>query len=102
MQMAKERAELARQRNELQRLHSEIRHELEVAQRDAGVNERLSLLRRRSQEVAPADQPARGKGSSGDVPATPKKKSISGPVPPKKKKGSDSGGLFGRFFNRDK
>ncbi len=101
MQMARERAELARQRNELQRLHSEIRHELELAQRNAAVNERLQLLRRPNQEGS-GEHPARsGKGSSGEVPVAPKKKSSTpGTTAPKKK--SDSGGLFNRFFNRDK
>lgn len=102
MQMAKERAELARQRNELQRLHSEIRHELELAQRDAAVNERLRILQRRNQNADDETPTPRGKGSSGEVPAAPKKKSSTPGVSPKGKSSQGSGGLFGRFFNRDK
>jgi len=51
IQMAKERAEIARQRSEMQRLHGEIRHELELAARDATLRERLAPLQRRHQEV---------------------------------------------------
>ena len=105
LQMSKERAELARQRNELQRLHSEIRHELELAQRDAAVNERLRLLQRRSHDTPKSGEQSTksGKGSSGEVPAAPKKtKNSQTGTTPSKKKQSDGGGLFGRFFNRDK
>jgi hypothetical protein len=51
MQMARERAEIARQRTDMQRLHGEIRHELELAARDATLRERLAPLQRRHQEV---------------------------------------------------
>jgi chromosome segregation ATPase len=49
--MSRDRAELARQRSELQRLHAEIRHELELAVRDAALRERLIPLQRRHQEM---------------------------------------------------
>jgi peptidoglycan hydrolase CwlO-like protein len=51
IQMARERAEIARQRTDMQRLHGEIRHELELAARDATLRERLAPLQRRHQEV---------------------------------------------------
>ena len=51
VQMARERAELARQRTDLQRLHGEIRHEVELAARDATLRERLAPLQRRAQEI---------------------------------------------------
>jgi hypothetical protein len=90
LQMAKERAELARKQSELQRLHAEIRHELELAQRDAAVNERLRLLQRRHQEV------------SGDVPPEgPKKKTPApGKAEPKKESGATS--IMKRFFGGGK
>jgi hypothetical protein len=51
VQMARERAEMARQRTDLQRLHGEIRHELELAARDATLRERLAPLQRRHQDI---------------------------------------------------
>src|SRR5262245_43835186 len=39
VQMAKERAEMARQRTDLSRLQNDLRHELEVAARDASLRE---------------------------------------------------------------
>lgn len=51
VQMARERAELARQRNDLQRLLDEIRHELQRAERDRVLNERLLSLRGRFQDM---------------------------------------------------
>jgi hypothetical protein len=49
--MSRERAELARQRSELQRLHTDIRHELELAARDATLRERLAPLQRRAHDA---------------------------------------------------
>lgn len=51
VQMARERADLARQRAELQRIHEEIRRELENIERNGLLNQRLSQLRQRYQEV---------------------------------------------------
>lgn len=65
VQMARERAELARQRTDLQRLHGEIRHELELAARDATLRERLAPLQRRAQEVM------NRRGSSPGAPGVP-------------------------------
>jgi hypothetical protein len=86
MQMSKERAELARQRNELTRLHSEIRHELELATRDAEVNKRLDLLRRRAEPEVAEEKPA----------PKPGKKSARGEE--KKPRPNKETGLFRRFF----
>jgi hypothetical protein len=58
VQMSRERAELARQRTELQRLQGEIRHELELAARDAALRERLAPLQRRHQEMTRGRGPA--------------------------------------------
>ncbi len=49
--MSKDRAELARQRNEIQRLHSELNHEIENASRDPGLRERLVALQRLQVEI---------------------------------------------------
>jgi hypothetical protein len=51
IQLSRERAEVARQRSELTRLHNEIRHEMELAARDAGLRERLAPLQRRHQDL---------------------------------------------------
>ncbi len=52
MSMSRERAELARQRTELTRLHNDLRHEMELAARDAGLRERLQPLQRRQEQVS--------------------------------------------------
>jgi hypothetical protein len=60
MSMAKDRADLARQRIDNQRLQSEIRHELDLLARgDASVKDRLATFQRRSQEagVRPQQSP---------------------------------------------
>ena len=46
MAITKDRAEIARQGAEIQRLQGELRHELEIAQRDRGLRERLGALQR--------------------------------------------------------
>src|SRR5262249_49574014 len=52
MSMAKDRAELARQRIENQRLQADVRHELDLLERgDASVKDRLAAFQRRSQEA---------------------------------------------------
>ncbi len=51
LQMSRERAELARQRVDLQRLHNEIHHELELASREAQLRDRLLPLQRRHHEM---------------------------------------------------
>jgi len=48
MAMARERADLARQRNELQRLQQDWARELELAMRDDGLRERLAHITRRN------------------------------------------------------
>jgi hypothetical protein len=89
--MAKERAELARQRNELQRLHSEIRHEIEVAQRDGLLNERLKTLQRKHQEVS------NRKGGAPTADAEPER--VTGETPTPQERPKDSG-VLGRFFRK--
>jgi hypothetical protein len=54
MALAKDRAEMARQRSELQRLHGELKHELEAASRDGGLRDRLTALQRRAGASLPA------------------------------------------------
>ncbi len=51
VQMARERADLARQRAELQRLSEEVRHELERAEKDHGLSDRLKQLSQRHKDA---------------------------------------------------
>ena len=66
VQMAHERAELARQRSDVQRIPEEIRHELERCERDRGLSDKLGQLRQRYNDVAHR----RGAGANGTA-ATP-------------------------------
>jgi chromosome segregation ATPase len=50
LELSRERAHLARERAQLDRLREEIRQELERAQRDGGVHERLAPLQRIKEE----------------------------------------------------
>ncbi len=52
LELSRERAQLARERMQLDRLREEIRQELDRAQREAGVRERLAPLQRLKEEVA--------------------------------------------------
>jgi chromosome segregation ATPase len=54
MALAKDRADLARQRVEVQRLQGDLKHDLESASRDGGLRERLTALQRRGASPAPA------------------------------------------------
>lgn len=47
MALARDRAELSRQRNEIQRVQADLNREIELAQRDSGLRERLANLQRR-------------------------------------------------------
>lgn len=49
MAMARDRADLARQRNELQRLQQDWAREMELAMRDDGLRERLAHIQRRNE-----------------------------------------------------
>ncbi|MCS6977628.1 MAG: hypothetical protein NZM31_11565 [Gemmatales bacterium] len=51
IQMSRERADLARQKNELMRLQNELKHQLELASRDAQLRERLGPLFRLQEEL---------------------------------------------------
>jgi hypothetical protein len=62
MAMAKERAGLARQQQEIQRIQADLAREIENSSRDPQLRERLHSLRR-SQEAKPA--PVSGGGQSG-------------------------------------
>jgi chromosome segregation ATPase len=52
LQLSRERAQLARERVQLDRMREEIRQELERAERDAGVRERLVAVERLKDEMA--------------------------------------------------
>jgi hypothetical protein len=49
--MAKERAEMARQRNDLQRLQGEIRHELERLEKNGAMQSKIDGLKNRLQDA---------------------------------------------------
>jgi hypothetical protein len=51
IQMSRERADLARQKNELTRLQNELKHQLEIASRDASLRERLGPLYKLQEEI---------------------------------------------------
>lgn len=51
IQMSRERADLARQKNELMRLQNELKHQLELASRDAQLRDRLGPLFRLQEEL---------------------------------------------------
>jgi hypothetical protein len=55
--LSKDRAELARQRQDVQRMQSELNREVEQAGRDSGLRERLNSLRR-GQDAPTKDVPA--------------------------------------------
>jgi hypothetical protein len=71
---------MARQRSELQRLYQDLQHEIEQAQKDGGLRERLMSLQRRSQaEVAAHQPPAR---TAPQQPAAPGQRPVQGQLPP--------------------
>jgi chromosome segregation ATPase len=58
MRMSKERAELARQKSQIDRLHADLERELEVANRDPNLRDRLrSLQRSGDNRPRPSTQP---------------------------------------------
>jgi chromosome segregation ATPase len=92
MAMSKDRAELARQRNEVQRLHNELNHEIEMASRDPGLRERLVALQRLQGEMSGRKQtaaaPAAGTKQSGQK--------TDAPAPARK----ENSGLLRRIFGK--
>lgn len=91
--MSRERAEVARQRNEILRLQSELRHEVDLASRDGALRERLAPLQRRSQELSNR----RGSGPpprDAIAPSTPQPSIAQSPEEPR---GKESG-FFRRLF----
>ncbi len=78
LELSRERAELARERQRLDRLREDARLELERAQRDAGVRERLAPIQKLREELTsggqagpagPAARPRGVRGSLSDAPA---------------------------------
>ena len=92
--MSRERVELARQRSELQRLHNDFQHELELASRDGSLRDRLAGLQRRHQEVM--NQKGAAPSSVTRPASTPNlMPPVSAPTPAPKKGNS---GLLRRLF----
>jgi hypothetical protein len=93
IQLSRERAELARQCNDLQRLHSELRHELKLATQHAALRDRLLPLQRRQQEMP------HHKGSETPPAAPPSPSASPAPsAPSPATTGKDSSGLLRRLF----
>src|SRR5258708_20889486 len=80
MTMARERAEMARQRNDLQRLYGEIRHELERLERNGALQSKMDELKLKLQDAATrrGPPPRASKGASSARPPT----EHPGPPPP--------------------
>jgi hypothetical protein len=90
MAMSRDRAELARQRNEIQRLHADLNREIEIAARDPALRDRLIALQRLQGEVV-------GRKFSPQASAT---KPAAGSAPSAQKQSTNSSGLFRRIFGK--
>lgn len=77
--MARERAELARQRNDLQRLQAEIRHDLERLERNGAVQSKIENLKIKLQDATARRGAAPGPtGASGQSAAPARKEGLMG------------------------
>jgi septal ring factor EnvC (AmiA/AmiB activator) len=71
MRMSKERAELARQKSQIDRLHADLERELEVANRDPNLRDRLRSLQRSGDgRPRPSTQPTLEPAASSSEPAS--------------------------------
>lgn len=102
MAMSKDRAELARQRNDVQRLQAELNREIENASRDPALRDRLVALQKLQNEISgrrqtsPTPPPQARPTLNSKQTAVLPKVSEPEPMPPAKK----SSGLFGRLFGK--
>ncbi len=99
MAMSKDRAELARQRNEVQRLHNEVNHEIELAARDPGLRERLIALQRLQGEIVGRKQQGGGPQPPSKQPPAPAPVIAPVSVAPTLA-GKKSSGLLRRIFGK--
>jgi DNA repair exonuclease SbcCD ATPase subunit len=95
--MARERAELARQRNDLQRLQAEVRHELERLERNGALQNKIDSLKSKLQDVTARRGAARGDVASGPASAPPPPVQ---PAPPPAGVPGKGQGLMGRLFGQ--
>jgi chromosome segregation ATPase len=99
MSMSRERAEMARQRNDLQRLFGEIRHELERLERNGALQSKMEDLKAKLQDVSTR---------RGSAPATASRPQSSAALPavgsqaPAPQPGPSRGSLMGRLFGGGK
>jgi hypothetical protein len=99
VQMARERADFARQRIDLQRILDEIRRELDNVERNGLLNERLTQLRQRFQEVATARTAGSSTPPAGATPAGPAApRDAARPAPGTASR--DGSGILRRLFGR--
>jgi hypothetical protein len=96
--MARERAELARQRNDLQRLQAEVRHELERLERNGALQNKIDNLKTKLQDVTARRGAARVDPTPGQ-PAAPAPPVPQPPPPPGAPPGKGQG-LMGRLFGQ--
>src|SRR5262249_23589125 len=90
--LSKDRAEVARQRSELERLNADLTREIELAARDPGLREKLITLQRRQQTIAKA-------GVASKPPQSPPGHAGAPAPPPAKSSGAKkSSGLIRRLF----
>ena len=92
--MARERAELARQRNDLQRLQAEVRHELERLERNGALQNKIDNLKTKLQDVTARRGAARVDSAAGQAAAPPV------PPPPPPAAPAKGQGLMGRLFGQ--
>jgi len=94
--MARERAEMARQRNDLQRLQSEIRHEIERLERNGALQSKIENLKSKLTDAS--TRRGMAPSTSGVAAPPPKPQTPPPPAAPQEKRKDSS--LFGRLFGR--
>ena len=94
MGMSRERAEMARQRNDLQRLFGEIRHELERLERNGALQSKMEDLKAKLQDVSTRRGAAPGAARPQSSAALP----IVGSQAPAAQPGQSRSGLISRLF----
>jgi hypothetical protein len=98
MTMARERAEMARQRNDLQRLAGEIRHELERLERNGALQTKMDDLKAKLQDATSrrgAAPSGAGRQSNQQQPAAQQPAEQPAPPAAPAPRGSFMGRLFG-------
>jgi hypothetical protein len=93
--MAKERAEMARQRNDLQRLQGEIRHELERLEKSGAMQSKIDGLKSKLHDATTRRGASRGSAAGAPGAAT-------GPAPAAEAAPARRDSFMGRLFGGKK